>query len=44
MVKIEILIKEAKVGRIRETELQRYVEFFTASYTDNYEHAVATVS
>src|SRR3989338_10692378 len=39
MVKIEILEKEGKISRIRETELERYIEFFTSSYQDNLSHA-----
>ena len=44
MVKIDILIREEKVSRIRETELQRYIEFFKASYQDNLEHAEANLA
>jgi hypothetical protein len=43
MVKIEILINEGKIRKIRETELQRYLEFFTESYQDNLKHSEATV-
>lgn len=39
MVKIEILEKEGKISRIRETELERYIGFFTSSYQDNLSHA-----
>jgi|SRR3989344_2311097 len=42
MVKIDILEKEQKVSKIKETELQRYLQFFTASYQDNLNHAKAT--
>ncbi len=43
MVKIEVLADEGKVSRIRETELQRYIEFFTESYKDNFRHAEANL-
>ena len=39
MVKIEILQKEGKISRIKETELNRYLEFFTESYQDNLKHS-----
>lgn len=39
MVKIETLLKERKVSKIKETELQRYTEFFTESYKDNLNHS-----
>lgn len=39
MVKIETLEKEKKIGRIKETELDRYIEFFTESYQDNLKHS-----
>jgi hypothetical protein len=39
MVKIETLEKENKISRIKETELQRYIEFFTESYQDNLSHS-----
>jgi hypothetical protein len=39
MVKIEILEKERKISRIIETELGRYIEFFTESYKDNLGHS-----
>lgn len=41
MVKIEILIKEGKVSRINELELDRYDNFFENSYRDNLEHCKA---
>ena len=43
MVKIEVLLNEGKVCRINETELNRYIEFFTESYKDNLNHATANV-
>ena len=43
MVKIETLEKEEKISRIKETELNRYVEFFSESYQDNLKHSKATV-
>ena len=43
MVKIEILLKEGKVSRIKETELPRYIEFFTESYEDNLKHSEANL-
>lgn len=41
MVKLEILEKENKISRIKETELDRYTEFFTESYKDNLSHSEA---
>jgi len=41
MVKIELLKKEGKIRRIEETELDRYIEFFTESYKDNLNHSEA---
>ena len=38
MVKIEILIDEGKISKINDLELERYVNFFENSYTDNLEH------
>ncbi|OGI15089.1 hypothetical protein A3K63_03855 [Candidatus Micrarchaeota archaeon RBG_16_49_10] len=43
MVKIETLIKEKKVSRIKELELGRYVNFFESSYKDNLEHSKQNV-
>jgi len=43
MVKIEILIDEGKVSKIRELELERYINFFENSYKDNLEHCKQTV-
>lgn len=39
MVKIEILEKEGKIARIKETEMERYAEFFSESYKDNFNHS-----
>lgn len=39
MVKIEQLLKEGKVSRINELELDRYVNFFNESYRDNLGHS-----
>src|SRR3989344_1544231 len=39
MVKIEDLEKGKKISRINETELDRYIEFFTESYQDNLRHS-----
>jgi hypothetical protein len=39
MVKIDILEREGKISRIRETELQRYIEFYAESYQDNLTHS-----
>ena len=39
MVKIEILISEGKVSKIKELELARYINFFENSYKDNLEHS-----
>jgi len=38
MVDIEVLMKEGKISRIRELEIDRYVNFFEVSYNDNLEH------
>jgi len=43
MVKIEILVNEGKVSKIKETELDRYVEFFSESYEDNLSHAESNI-
>lgn len=43
MVKINILLMEGKISKIRETELDRYIDFFTESYKDNLEHSKATI-
>lgn len=42
MVKIETLIREGKVNKIKETELDRYINFFTESYKDNLSHSEST--
>ena len=39
MVKIEILYKEKKISKIKETELVRYINFFSATYKDNLIHS-----
>src|SRR3989344_8119229 len=39
MVKLEILEQENKISRIKDTELDRYIEFFTESYRDNLDHS-----
>lgn len=43
MVIIEKLLKEGKIIRIVETELKRYIDFFTATYEENLEHSKDTV-
>ena len=43
MVKIEILLKEGKIDKINEMELNRYINFFENSYKDNLEHSKAIV-
>lgn len=43
MVKIEELFREHKISRIKETELERYANFFSNSYRDNLEHAKSNV-
>ena len=43
MVRIEILQKEGKISRIKETELNRYTEFFAESYKDNLKHSEANL-
>lgn len=40
MVKIEILIREGKVSKIRDLEISRYINFFENSYKNNLEHSV----
>ncbi|MBT4539963.1 hypothetical protein HOC35_00470 [Candidatus Woesearchaeota archaeon] len=44
MVKIELLLNEKKISRIKETELSRYLDFYKESYTDNLNHATANVN
>lgn len=44
MVKIDILIKEGKIVKINELELQRYINFFDNSYKENLEHSRAVMS
>lgn len=39
MVKIDVLIKEKKISKINELELERYVNFFESSVRDNLEHS-----
>jgi hypothetical protein len=41
MVKIQLLEKEGKIGRIKETELARYTQFYAQSYQDNLKHSEA---
>ena len=43
MVSVETLMKEGKVNRIRELEVERYVNFFENSSKDNLEHCKATI-
>ena len=43
MVSIETLMNEGKVSRIRELEVERYVNFFENSSKDNLEHCKATI-
>ena len=43
MVKIETLIKEGKISRINELEIDRYINFFSSSYKDNLDHCKATI-
>lgn len=42
MVKIEILMEEGKVSKIKELELERYINFFRNSYKDNLGHCKQT--
>ena len=35
MVKLDILFREGKIRKISDTELERYINFFENSYTDN---------
>ena len=44
MEKIELLEKDGKISRIKETELSRYTDFFTESYQDNLKHSESTLS
>lgn len=39
MVKIKTLIHEGKVSKIKELEMERYVNFFENSYKDNLQHS-----
>ena len=43
MVKIEVLENGGKISRIKETELERYTNFYTESYQDNLKHSEATL-
>jgi hypothetical protein len=43
MVKIEVLLKEGKISRINELEIERYVNFFDNSYKNNLEHSKANL-
>ena len=43
MVKIDILIREGKMSRIKELELDRYLNFFASSSQDNLEHCKAVL-
>ena len=43
MVKIETLLKENKISKINELELNRYVNFFNNSYQDNLNHCKANI-
>ena len=44
MVSIETLMREGKVNRIKELELERYINFFENSYKDNLEHCKANLA
>ena len=44
MVKIEVLLRKGIVGRIGETELERYISFFRESCEDNARHAEANMA
>ena len=44
MAKIEILMKEEKVSKISELELERYINFFENSYMNNLEHSKANLA
>ncbi len=41
MVKLDLLLKEGKIAKINELELERYINFFENSYKDNLAHSVA---
>lgn len=44
MIIIEVLLKEKKIAKISELELERYVNFFENSYKDNLKHSKATLT
>lgn len=44
MVKIDVLLNESKISRIKETELTRYIEFYTESYNDNFKHSESNLN
>lgn len=39
MVKIDTLLKKGKISRIKDLEVQRYLNFFENSWRDNFEHS-----
>lgn len=43
MVKIDTLLEEGKISRIKELEIERYVNFFSSSFKDNLEHSKAII-
>ncbi len=43
MVKIELLMREGKLSKISEIELERYLNFFTNSSRDNLKHCQAVL-
>lgn len=44
MIIIEVLLKEKKIAKISELELERYVTFFENSYKDNLKHSKANLT
>lgn len=43
MVKIDILLREGKISKISDIELERYTNFFEISYKENLEHSKANL-
>ena len=44
MVKLETLLREGKISKISELELDRYANFFESAYKDNLEHSKANLA
>ena len=43
MVKIKTLLEEGKISRINELEIERYANFFSASYAENLDHCRSVI-